>query len=496
MLPFWRKLLKELIMKPNSLFREAVARVRMFRPNYLASLVFLLLLLAVRLARADVTFTELAFFNGTNGNAPQVSLTLGLDGKFYAPTVGDYPDNLGTIFCMTPSGPLSNLVVFTNYAADYNISSRLVPAGDGSFYGVAGSGGPYGYGGFFRMTSDGSLTNLLYFDGTNGASPNSLTLGQDGCFYGTTLGDTYSSIASTSFRVTTNGILTNLAVFSSTNGSPAEFPMVQTPDGIFYGVTVSGGPYANGPAYPSGGSIFRVSTNGSFTNYFPFNQTNGYRPQSGLTLGLDGNLYGATLLGGTNYNANLANVCGNIFRLTANGVITSIFDFNYTNGAWPNTRLVQASDGNFYGGTQHGGPAGNGGTIFCMTPEGALTTLYSFSGQGAGIGPIADMIQGSDGSFYGSYIFGGPSRHGSIFRLTVPSASLPNIHMTLQPSGALSLTWIPLPRRIYQVQFTTDSGSTNWTNLGDPIIATNSPMVIPVQPTGDVQRFFRITLLP
>jgi uncharacterized repeat protein (TIGR03803 family) len=59
---------------------------------------------------------------------------------------------------------------------------------------------------------------------------------------------------------------------------------------------------------------------------------------------------------------------------------TTLFSFNNTDGGDPATALVQGTDGNFYGTTEAGG-ANDYGTVFKITPSGALTTLYSFCAQ-------------------------------------------------------------------------------------------------------------------
>jgi hypothetical protein len=84
--------------------------------------------------------------------------------------------------------------------------------------------------------------------------------------------------------------------------------------------------------------------------------------------------------------------------------------------------LIQGGDGNFYGIT--GGVWGTSswpgfpGTVFQLTPSGVLTTLYQFDPYESS-GPTS-LIQGSDGSFYGTIGFDtGQGNDGSIFRLTV-----------------------------------------------------------------------------
>src|SRR6202043_232824 len=80
---------------------------------------------------------------------------------------------------------------------------------------------------------------------------------------------------------------------------------------------------------------------------------------------------------------------GTIFKIAPNGTLTTLYRFcsqggsNCTDGGGPSTGLIQALNGDFYGATAYGGAfnSGGGGTVFKMTPSGALTTLYSFCFQ-------------------------------------------------------------------------------------------------------------------
>jgi uncharacterized repeat protein (TIGR03803 family) len=60
------------------------------------------------------------------------------------------------------------------------------------------------------------------------------------------------------------------------------------------------------------------------------------------------------------------------------------------------------SDGYFYGTTSGGGGPNKSGTVFKITTNGALTSLYSFTGGNDGANPVAALVQGSDGNFYGT----------------------------------------------------------------------------------------------
>src|SRR5579859_3852215 len=88
--------------------------------------------------------------------------------------------------------------------------------------------------------------------------------------------------------------------------------------------------------------------------------------------------------------------------------LTTLGNFDGTNGDTPRFgNLIQGTDGNFYGTTYYGG-TNNGGTVFKVTPAGALTTLYSFSPTKAETlstiwipGPESGLVKASDGNLYG-----------------------------------------------------------------------------------------------
>jgi uncharacterized repeat protein (TIGR03803 family) len=111
-------------------------------------------------------------------------------------------------------------------------------------------------------------------------------------------------------------------------------------------------------------------------------------------------------------------------------ILTTLVNFDGSNGAEPGYgSLIQATDGNFYG-TTAGGGAQSAGTVFTITTEGALSTLYSFCSQidspgycTDGEAPSASLVQGVDGNFYGTTTYGGAkgvgyNSNGTIFKLS------------------------------------------------------------------------------
>jgi uncharacterized repeat protein (TIGR03803 family) len=98
-------------------------------------------------------------------------------------------------------------------------------------------------------------------------------------------------------------------------------------------------------------------------------------------------------------------------------------------GSYPTDKLIQATDGNFYGTTTAGGAstacALGCGTVFKITTAGTLTTLHSFDSTD-GASPAAGLFQATNGIFYGTTPSGGTSHAcdyggpcGTIFSLAV-----------------------------------------------------------------------------
>jgi len=426
------------------------------------------------------TLQTLCSFSGTNGAFPAASLILGNDGNFYGTTIGGSPYwyGNGTIFRVTTNGTLTNLVTFTILNNNYTRASMTL-GNDGNFYGTTELGGNnnlnsnLGGGTIFQMTTNGSLTDLVSFNGTNGAEPwAGLTLGNDGNFYGTTffggsytnLDDSYSG-GGTIFRVTTNGTLTMLVSFNGTNGANPLDALTLGSDGNFYGTTEVGSSNGDTLFNNGDGTVFKVTTNGTLTTLVYFNGTNGAEPWAGLALGNDGNFYGTTAYGGSN---NL----GTVFQVTTNGTLTTLVSFNGTNGAEPVAALTLGNDGNFYGTTEAGGCYTNlnngygGGTIFRVTTNGVLTTLISFNGTN-GLLPEAALTLGNDGNFYGTTIaggdYGGGNGDGTIFRLSVPPTQ-PMLTLQFWSSYPL-LTLYGTLGDTYTIQCTTNLADPNWTPM-------------------------------
>jgi uncharacterized repeat protein (TIGR03803 family) len=274
-----------------------------------------------------------------------------------------------------------------------------------------------------------TFTTLRSFDSANGSGPNAgLVQGTDGNLYGTTENGGTPYDQGTVFRISPDGKFKTVYNFGA-GENPGYYPnagLIQGTDGNLYGTTHSGG-------IDFGGTVFKLTLGGKLTTIYEFCSNNtagpesagctdGYQPNAGLVQGTDGDFYGTTYYGGATASENETGA-GTVFKITSKGVLTTLYSFcsktDCTDGALPNAGLVQATDGNFYGTTNSGGTPvmdTDYGTVFKITPEGALTTLHSFSYTDGGQ-PYGALLQASDGNLYGTTSEGGPNLYGTVFKM-------------------------------------------------------------------------------
>jgi uncharacterized repeat protein (TIGR03803 family) len=386
--------------------------------------VFLLFTMAATLPAQ--TLTTLYTFTGSNRAEIYTGLIQGTDGNLYGMTDtggagGGCTGGCGTIFKITASGAFTTLYNFCSQVncadGDHPFGGALIQATDGNFYGTTLYGGinsscksGNGCGTVFKITASGELTTLHSFGLDDGQYPQGgLVQGTDGNFYGVTVfGGTSQFCVSyygltgcgAIFKITPRGTLTTLYSFCPAGRNCADgenpFGLVQGSDGNFYGTTGAGGTDRLG-------TVFKITPTGHLTSLYSFcpetSCTDGYMPQAGLVQGRDGNFYGTTYLGGINQ-------AGTIFKITPSGSLTSLYSFcsdpsTCTDGESPYSALIQATDGRFYGTTYDGGDNSNG-TLFSITPTGALTTLYRFPNVSTGASPAAALVQDTSGEFFGT----------------------------------------------------------------------------------------------
>ncbi len=430
------------------------------------------------------TVTTLATFNSTNGANPSNAVVQGLDGNFYGTAPSGGTNSGGVIYKVTPSGASSTVYQFcskANCADGKGPQGSLVLANDGNFYGTTTQGGANQEGTVFKLTSAGKITTLYNFcsvspNCADGSLPLAgLIQGTDGNLYGVT--ETGGSAGfGTIFEITRAGKLTTLFSFCSSENC-GTFPyttLVQTNNGNLYGLTPTGGTGDWGVA-------FEITPKGKESTVNTFG-SDGLIPHSGLIQAVNGLLYGTTEIGGVGGD-------GTIFSMTPSGTVTTLYNFcsqaNCTDGENPNGGPIQATDGNLYGSAGAGGDdmtdCGTGcGTLYKVTAAGAFTRLYSFCSQSNcadGSGPSGNLLQATDGIFYGTTGFGGNNACnngcGTVFSL---STGLGPFVKTVGTSGPVGTSVIILGNGLTGTTSVTFNGTAaSFTVVSDTEITATVP---------------------
>lgn len=354
---------------------------------------------------------------GSQGARPLAGLALGLDGQLYGTTSEGGPEGgHGTVYRITTGGSFSQLWVFPFYTVaspyGYAPAAKLLQGADGHFYTTTRAGSTYDAGEFFQISGAGDYQGIhtfatSYFDPNNSAMPvGDLAHGPDGSLFGvTSVGGTYNY--GTIYRINASNEYSQVWSFNQADGA---FPqgITRDIDGGWYGTTANGGS-------SDAGTVFRLTTNGSLITLHSFTGgQDGYSPAAGLTRAADGAFYGTTLGRGSNG-------VGTIFRMSTNGTFTTIWHFgSITNGVSPDAPLVVGDDGALYGTTSTGG-TNDLGTIYRITTNGVFTTLWSFTGGAGGAKPFGGLCR------IGSTFFGTTSEGpgGTVFKFSLDGVPVP-----------------------------------------------------------------------
>jgi uncharacterized repeat protein (TIGR03803 family) len=394
-------------------------------------------------ARGTLTNLFSFAFGGAYGGQPQGEMVRDDDGNLYGTTgIGGEADH-GTAFRLAPDGELRWSLPFTGDSGRHPLGA-LVRDRFGYLYGVTSEGGRYGAGTVFKMSSDGMFIWFASFSGPDGAYPVAgLTESAVGHWYGTTAVGGIGGFG-TVFSSSHSGRIKSLYSFTgAADGAQPMGALVRAQDGSLYGTAMHGGliPAGKprpGEAYAGYGTVFRLTPSGALTTLYSFGSVtnaegtslDGAYPVAGLTCASDHNFYGTTSRGGLGD-------AGTVFKLAPDGSLVWSVSFAITNGLMPSGRLLEGPDGNLYGTTLNGGenvlPGFFGifgvGTLFRVTPDGVLTTLYSFGAAADSFGapldgafPYAGLTRGGEGDFYGT-ASGGLFNPGTVFRFSIPEST-------------------------------------------------------------------------
>jgi uncharacterized repeat protein (TIGR03803 family) len=165
-----------------------------------------------------------------------------------------------------------------------------------------------------------------------------------------------------------------------------------------------------------------------------------------------------------------------------NGVFDILHHFNGADGSLPSFPPIEGTDGNFYGVTNSGGADGVG-TVFEMSPEGAITTLHSFDTVDGSF-PAGGLVQYTDGTFYGT-TYGGPTGTGVVFSEAV---GLGPFVETLPTSGNAGKSVAILGNNL------TGATSVTFNGLGATFTVSSGSEIKTTVPNGATTGYVKVTI--
>jgi uncharacterized repeat protein (TIGR03803 family) len=389
-------------------------------PTVLA--VVTMLALAATASAQSQNFSVLySFSNSPDAANPTSILVRDSEGALYGTTFfgGANACGCGTVFKLSEDGREEVLYSFTGGSDGADPYAGLIRDAAGNLYGTTTSGGdlgcaqPGGCGTVFKLETTGTFSVLHTFTtGSDGEFPYSaLLLDSAGNLYGSTVnGGSQSSNFGTVFRLDSRG---NESILHRFKGSiDGAFPfgtLVVDSAGNVYGTTSMFG-------QAGGGTVFRLTADGSLTTMASFAGVAGRSPLAGVFRGQNGNLYGTTGFGG-------AAGLGTVFVVNRAGKETVLYTFSGgTDGAIPYGGVVLDASGSLYGTTAAGGDDGCGGlgcgTVFRLDTQGNETVLHTFTGGADGGTPYGGLIRDRSGNLYGTAFSGGANGNGVVYRIS------------------------------------------------------------------------------
>ncbi|MEI6815620.1 MAG: T9SS type A sorting domain-containing protein [Bacteroidota bacterium] len=328
-------------------------------------------------------------------------------------------NRVGTIFKINGDGSGFQNVYSFDTITGCNPIGSLFLANDGKFYGMTSYGGadsvfhngiyePFGSGVIFCFDpSNNSYSKLYDFYGSDGRMPltSLIQSSANGNLYGVTHnGGINNSGVLFSFNPITldfNKII-DFGIFQSIGFCPIG-SLMEANNKKLYGKTQYGG--------IGNGTIYCVDPlNNNYSVLYSFDFTYQVVIRGSLAQSSDFKLYGVVENGGID-------TMGRIFCFDpSNNTYSNTYDFNYSNGSLPVNKMIQLSNGLFYGLQMSGNTSNsNHGAIYSFDVKNKIyTDLFNFNGSN-GSGPIGSMIQASNGKLYGMTVFGGYSDKGVIY---------------------------------------------------------------------------------
>jgi uncharacterized repeat protein (TIGR03803 family) len=342
------------------------------------------------------------FTGGADGGYPTAGVIRDSAGNLYGTTYFGGAGN-GVVYKLDAAGQETVLYSFTGGADGGNPYAGVIRDSAGNLYGTTKNGGGTGVAGscatscgvVFKLDTTGHETVLHVFTGLSDGAQPDAGVIRDSA------GNLYGTSGAVVYKVDTTGHLTVLC----TLGGGTYAGVIGDPAGNLYGTTddgPQGGATCSGMTFAGCGLVFKLDKAGKETVLYTFTGgADGGVPYAGLIRDSAGNLYGTTSGGGTENG-------GVVYKVDPSGQQTVLHSFpGPVNGASPVAGVVRGPAGNFYGATTSGGVADAAGVVYKVDTAGHATALYSFTGGADGGTPIAGVVLDSAGNLYGTTTYGG-----------------------------------------------------------------------------------------
>jgi uncharacterized repeat protein (TIGR03803 family) len=404
---------------------------------------------------AGGTWTEKVLYSFLGGNVqdgqtPEGSLVLDKSGNLYGTTFAGGTNNSGSVFELSAGtgGAWTEKLLYsfsvsseTSQTGPAQPEANLIFDAEGNLYGTSSTGGTDGNGTVFELSpgTGGAWTEKILYSFTgndiagdyDGFDPlGGLIFDAQGNLYGTTYGGGPKGFG-TAFELSpgTGGAWTEKQLWgfgAAGDGTGPACALIFDAQGNLYGTAEQGGASGNNT-----GAVFELSpgTGGVWTEKllwsFAGKTTDGAQPYDALIFDAQGNLYGTTAFGGTNYNTGTGDYGGTAFELTpASGVWTETLLHNFgatstKDGSYAIGGLLADTAGNLYGTTYAAGLDSNNGIVYEIAAAG-LPAFSPIAGTYADAQNVAITSATSDATIY--YTTNGTTPTTSSTKYTGPIA--------------------------------------------------------------------------